>query len=212
MADVINSIPVRFYMDNGQPHTTATYQNLVSTLQERTDITYLTAEPRTITLGSAEIEVLLLPSADSTNLNNRSVGLVLRYGSFLAFLSGDSEVQELSFWVQHGLVPDVTVLKAPHHGSHNGFTWEFLQTAHPEVIVISVGTNSYGHPRPEALQAYRSVAEVVLRTDHDGQVTIVGHKDGRYEVVLGQETILMDQALGSRGERTEAVGTSYVYE
>ena len=78
MADVINSIPVRFYMDNGQPHTTATYQHLVSTLQERTDITYLTAEPRTITLGSVQIEVLLLPSADSTDFNNRSVGLVLR--------------------------------------------------------------------------------------------------------------------------------------
>ena len=212
MADVINSIPVRFYMDNGQPHTTATYRNLLSTLQQRTDITYLVAEPRTITLGSAEIEVLLLPSANSTNLNNRSVGLVLRYGSFLVFLSGDSEVQELSFWVQRGVVPDVTVLKAPHHGSHNGFTSEFLQAAQPEVVVISVGTNSYGHPRPEALQAYSSVAEVVLRTDHDGQVTIVGYKDGRYEVVLGQETILMDQALGSRGERTEAVGTSYVYE
>ncbi|SVC49155.1 uncharacterized protein METZ01_LOCUS302009 [marine metagenome] len=216
MADVINSIPVRFYMDNGQPHTTATYQNLFSTLQQRTDITYLAAEPRTITLGSAEIEVLPLPSANSTNLNNRSVGLVLRYGSFLAFLSGDSEVQELSFWVQHGLIPDVTVLKAPHHGSHNGFTWEFLQTAQPEVVVISVGANSYGHPRPEALQAYSSVAEVVLRTDHDGQVTIVGHKDGRYEVVLGQEAILMGQALGHRAEQSivsaGAVITSYIYE
>ena len=216
MADVINSIPVRFYMDNGQPHTTATYRNLLSTLQQRTDITYLVAEPRTITLGSAEIEVLLLPSANSTNLNNRSVGLVLRYGSFLAFLSGDSEVQELSFWVQHGLIPDVTVLKAPHHGSHNGFTWEFLQTAQPEVVVISVGANSYGHPRPEALQAYSSVAKVVVRTDHDGQVTIVGHKDGRYEVMLGQEAILMGQALGRRAEQSivsaGAVITSYVYE
>jgi beta-lactamase superfamily II metal-dependent hydrolase len=216
MADVINSIPVRFYMDNGQPHTTATYQNLISTLQQRTDITYLAAEPRTITLGSAEIEVLLLPPVNSTNLNNRSVGLVLRYGSFLVFLSGDSEVQELSFWVQHGLAPDVTVLKAPHHGSHNGFTWEFLQAAQPEVVVISVGTNSYGHPRPEALQAYSSVAEVVLRTDDDGQVTIVGYKDGRYEVILGQETIMTGQALGSRGQRStaraEAVVTSYVYE
>jgi len=212
MVDVINSIPVRFYMDNGQPHTTATYQNLMRTLQQRTDITYLAAEPRTIGLGSAEIEVLPLLPVNSTDHNNRSVGLVLRYGSFVVFLSGDSEVRELAFWVQQGVVPDVTVLKAPHHGSDNGFTWEFLQDAQPEVVVISVGTNSYGHPRPEALQAYSSVAKVVLRTDHDGQVTIVGHKDGRYEVVLGQETILRDQALGSRGERTEAVGTSYVYE
>jgi beta-lactamase superfamily II metal-dependent hydrolase len=216
MVDVINSIPVRFYMDNGQPHTTATYQNLIATLQQRTDITYLAAEPRTIGLGSAEIEVLPLLPVNSTDHNNRSVGLVLRYGSFVVFLSGDSEVRELAFWVQQGVVPDVTVLKAPHHGSDNGFTWEFLQYAQPEVVVISVGGNSYGHPRPEALQAYSSVAEVVLRTDDDGQVTIVGYKDGRYELVFGQETIMTGQTLGGRGQRStvsaEAVVTRYVYE
>ena len=186
MEDVINSIPVTFYMDNGQPHTTATYRNLVRTLQQRTDITYLTAEPRTIRLGSAEIEVLPLLPANSTDFNNRSVGLVLRYGSFVAFLSGDSETRELTFWVRQGVVPNVTVLKAPHHGSDNGFTQEFLQAAKPNLVVISVGRNSYGHPRPEAVQAYSSVAQRVLRTDRDGQVTIRGYRDGRYELQRGQ--------------------------
>jgi len=204
MAGVINSIPVRFYMDNGQPHTTATYQNLMRTLQQRTDITYLAAEPRTIGLGSAEIEVLPLLPVNSTDHNNRSVGLVLRYGSFVVFLSGDSEVRELAFWVQQGVVPDVTVLKAPHHGSDNGFTWEFLQDAQPEVVVISVGGNSYGHPRPEALQAYTSVTPTVLRTDYHGQVTILGYEDGRYEVMLGEETVATGQERETQEQRRRA--------
>ena len=188
MVDVINSIPVRFYMDNGQPHTTATYQRLSATLQQRTDITYLIAEPRSISLGSVEIEVLPLLPVLSTDLNNRSVGLVVRYGDFVAFLSGDSEIEALTFWVQGGVVPDVTVLKAPHHGSADGFTWEFLENVDPEVVAISVGsTNTYGHPHAQALQAYTSAANTVLRTDRDGQITIVGYKDGRYEVVLGYE-------------------------
>ena len=193
MADVINSIPVRFYMDNGQTHTTATYQGLASTLQQRTDVTYLIAEPRSISLGSVEIEVLPLLPVASTDFNNRSIGLIVRYGDFAAFLSGDSEVEELSFWTQQDVVPDVTVLKAPHHGSYNGFTSEFLEDAEPEVVAISVGSNTYGHPHAEALEAYTSAAETVLRTDLDGQITIVGYEDGRYEVVLGQEVIAMGQ-------------------
>lgn len=209
MVDVINSIPVHFYMDNGQPHTTATYQGLASILQQRTDITYLIAEPRFISLGSVEIEVLPLLPLASTDFNNRSVGLVVRYGDFVAFLSGDSEVKELSFWTQLGVVPDVTVLKAPHHGSDDGYTWEFLEDAEPEVVVISVGSNTYGHPHGEALQAYTSVAETVLRTDRDGQVTIVGYEDGRYEVILGQETIAMGQG---RSVGAGVAITRYIHE
>ena len=184
MADLLNAMPVRFYMDNGQAHTTATYRRLVSTLLERPDITYLVAEPRIISLGSAELEVLPLPPIDVDH-NNRSVGLVLRFGSFTAFFSGDSEVEELTHFLREGVVPDVTLLKAPHHGSNDAFTPDFLQTSCPEVVVISVGENDYGHPRPEALSAYEAIAQWVSRTDVVGQVTVLGAEDGRYEVVAG---------------------------
>ena len=44
MVEVIEAIPIRYFMDNGQPHTTATYQILIRTLQRRADITYLAAD------------------------------------------------------------------------------------------------------------------------------------------------------------------------
>ena len=185
MVGVMNTYPVQFYMDNTDTHTTVTYRELIETLQQRTEITYLVAEPRTIQLGGAEIQVLPLLPPGSADLNNRSVGLVVRYGAFTAFLSGDSEIEELTFWVEQEVVPDVTLLKAPHHGGADAVTSEFLERAQPEVVVISVGVNTYGHPHPEAVQAYEAVADTVMTTREQGPVTILGYSDGRYEIRTG---------------------------
>jgi beta-lactamase superfamily II metal-dependent hydrolase len=183
--DVLTARPVRFFMDNGVPHSTATYARLMATLDRLEEVTYLRATPRTITLGSVTLEVLPIPAADA-QLNDRSVGLVLRFGDFTAFLSGDSEVHQLNEWTSRGDVPDVVLLKAPHHGSVNGFTRDFLAAARPDVVVVSVGAdNAYGHPRPEALTAYAAVGARVLRTDRSGHVTVLGHADGGFEIVTG---------------------------
>lgn len=190
MAHVIESMPVRSYMDNGDPHATATYRRLLAALDARPEITYLEALPRTISLGSVEIEVLPLLRRGTTDHNNRSVTLVVRYGTFTAFLSGDSEIRQLTDLVGRGVVPRMTLLKAPHHGSDNGFTPAFLRAGRPEVVVISVGRNGYGHPRPAALSAYAEIGARVLRTDMDGHVGIQGYRDGGYGVVRGQQVAL----------------------
>jgi beta-lactamase superfamily II metal-dependent hydrolase len=185
LVDVLTARPVRFYMDNGVSHTTATYARLMETLERLEQVTYLQATPRTITLGSVELQVLPMPDSGD-DINDRSVGLVLRFGAFSAFFSGDSERAELDFWAEGGLVPDVTLLKAPHHGSVNGFTPAFLRAARPELVVVSVGAdNTYGHPRPEAMTAYAAVPARILRTDRDGHVTVLGYADGSWRVVLG---------------------------
>jgi len=187
--DVLTARPVRFYLDNGRPHTTATYERLMATLERLEAVTVLAPTPRTISLGPVSIRVLPLPS-ENVEHNDRSVGLVLEFGDFSAFFSGDSERYELDWWVARDLVPDVTLLKAPHHGSVNGFTRRFLDRAQPEIVVISVGANnSYGHPRPEAMTAFESVATHIRRTDRDGPVTVLGYEDGSYEIVLGSEVV-----------------------
>lgn len=213
---VMDAFPVRFYMDNGVPYTTATYRRVLEALEQRPEITYLAAEPRTVALGGATLEVLPAPpvppdsitftwfraAADSglvaeaapdaplwiaeDDQNNRCVALVVRHGSFTAFLSGDSEIEQLTHLLREGVVPDVTLLKAPHHGSRNGVTAAYLEVARPEIVVISVGAdNAHGHPMPEALEAYRAIAEV-HRTDLDGSVTVLGYPDGSYEVMTGE--------------------------
>lgn len=198
MWQVLQSVPVRFYMDNGQPHTTTTYLTVMQVLRSRPEITYLEAVPRTLQLGSVSIEVLPLPPRASSNLNNHSVGLVVRHGEFKAFLSGDSEQPELQYFLQAGVVPDVTLLKAPHHGSDDAVSEPFLAAARPEVVVISVGFgNSYGHPSPSALFTYPRYANEVFRTDQHGQVTVSGYEDGTYKVTLGATVVAQGRARPS---------------
>lgn len=181
MDDVLEFFHVRNFMDNGLPHATRTYDRLLDAVENERGMVYLHAEPRTLELGGASIEVLPMPSGPSDQ-NNRSVALVVRYGDFSVFLSGDSEASQLRFMTRRGVVPDVTVLKAPHHGAKNGFTQGFLDAARPEVVVVSVGRNAYGHPSPAAISAFRSAAAILLRTDQAGSVAVVGRRSGAYEV------------------------------
>lgn len=183
MDEVLRAFPVGSYMDNGTPHTTATWSRLAELLRARTDIRYLEASPRTLTLGSVRLEVLPLPDDEELEQNDRSVVLVLRYGRFAALLTGDAEVPAVTRLVHAGVVPDVAVLKGAHHGSRNGVTRAFLRAARPEVVVLSLGAgNSYGHPHPEALEAYRHVTPEIYRTDRHGRITVIGHEDGSWTV------------------------------
>lgn len=205
MAGVMETLPVRFYMDNGQPHTTQTYWRLLSALDRRPEITYLEASPRTLTLGEVEIEVLPLLPRGSTEHNDRSVALVVRYGRFTAFLSGDSEVRQLSHLVGQGVVPEATLLKAPHHGSDNGFTRDFLAAAKPRVVVISAGRNNpYGHPRPAALNAFHASGAAIFRTDLHGHVSVAGSENGDYEVAYGGQVALRGTAGSAEPRRPSA--------
>lgn len=75
-------------------------------------------------------------------------------------------------------VPDVSILKVPHHGSQNGLTRKFLELADPRVSMISVGKrNSYGHPSKSVLDMFEATNRIYLRTDKEG--SIVFSTDGR---------------------------------
>lgn len=193
--DVLTARPVATYLDNGTPHSTRTYLELMAHI-ERLDVRYLEAAPRTLQLGDVSLEILPMPST-TVEQNDRSVGVLLRFGDFSALLTGDSERDELDYWLRQNAIPDVTLLKAPHHGAANGFTYGFLEVAQPEVVVISVGNNNpYAHPRPEALAAYTSVADRVYRTDRDGTVTVMGFADGRFDVVFGDAPFAREAPRG----------------
>ncbi|MFQ5809284.1 MAG: ComEC/Rec2 family competence protein [Armatimonadota bacterium] len=195
MAELMLNFTMLNYMDNGVPHTTSTYSHLMYTLRRDPKITYLEATERTIRLGSVALHIIPPPPsslppgervAGDDGLNNQSIGVVVEFGEFRALLTGDSEVEELNYFLTRG-VPQVTVLKAAHHGSRDAVTPAWLSATKPEVVVISVGRNNeYGHPHPWALRYYEATAKEIFRTDLHGDVTILGNRDGTYEVITGR--------------------------
>ncbi len=121
-------------------------------------------------LGEARIEVLA-PPADRIllkNLNDRSIVLRVRHGKVSFLLTGDIEEagEEL---LEPG---EITVLKAPHHGSRTSSTPAFVQKTRARFVVFCVGRgNRFHFPNLEVEERYREIGAQCFRTDSDGAVT-----------------------------------------
>lgn len=75
--------------------------------------------------------------------------------------------------VETGLLPkltDIDILKVAHHGSRYGSTKIFLEKTKPEIGIISVGKNRYGHPHPDTLKRLIEAEVSVYRTDVQGTI------------------------------------------
>lgn len=119
--------------------------------------------------GRVVLEVLNPPAAAAGAVNERSVGLVLRYdGAARALLLGDLGLPtepELA-------VPPVDLLLVPHHGSRGSTGEQLIAAASPRWAVISVGRNQYGHPAPEVVERLRRAGVQVYSTQVNGAVRL----------------------------------------
>lgn len=131
-----------------------------------------------IRYGSLEFDILgptenVRVLGASTDLNQLSVVLEMNYGKFRALFTGDIGQGEELALEEADLLKKLDVLKVAHHGSKYSSTAEFLSAVRPELAVISVGKNGYGHPTSEALGRLKAVGSRIWRTDKQGELEII---------------------------------------
>ena len=68
--------------------------------------------------------------------------------------------------------PDIEVLAVGHHGAASSTSSELLKELCPEMALISVGDNSYGHPSNQTLRRLLVSGAEILRTDLQGDIHI----------------------------------------
>ena len=100
--------------------------------------------------------------------NSTSLVIKASFGSFDVLFTGDAESEVLS---QISL-SDVEILKVSHQGSRGAVTPEDLGRIKPEVGIIFVGKNNYGHPSREIIELLKNANVKTYRTDRDGTVKI----------------------------------------
>ncbi len=64
------------------------------------------------------------------------------------------------------------ILKVAHHGSKYSSCDTFLSAVSPEVAVIQVGRNYYGHPSPDVLERLAAHNAHIFRNDENGAVLV----------------------------------------
>lgn len=220
MDEVLEAFPVRVYMDNGLPHTTATYTRVMSLVESRGVAYKPGLAGQVVNLDDGiRIEVLNphAPPLSGTrsDLNSNSVVTRVTHGEVCMLLTGDSEEPTEELLVQKGLGP-CAILKVAHHGSAHSTTDAFLRAVKPTDAIISAGVdNRYGHPTEEAMDRLKSAGARLHRTDLSGTIRVTS--DGRSARIepLGKEggappsaaVVAVAETPAAPARPTEAVAT-----
>jgi len=189
----LNDIPIKQVLDSGQVHTTSTFENFL-TLIDQTGIPYSTAERgQTIDLDpSLKIEVLSPPATlFAGDLNQNSVVLKVTYNKVSFLLAGDAGFEAENSLLSSGYNLKCDILKVGHHGSSSSSCSAFLSRVKPTGSIIEVGAaNAYGHPTSKTLSALKNIGSKVYRTDTNGNIVIT--TDGQsYSVSTGKQSWTM---------------------
>jgi beta-lactamase superfamily II metal-dependent hydrolase len=124
-------------------------------------------------LGGAELTILA-PAGEYGDLNNLSVASRLTYGGVSFLFTGDMEAEAEGDVAAAGRNLRCDVLDVSHHGSNTSTTGELLDAAAPAYAVVSCGLdNSYGHPHREVVERVRERDIRILRTDLNGNITLI---------------------------------------
>lgn len=171
-------------IDPGEPFVEASYDAWLETLAQRGVRWRRAAVGDQWTIDGVEFRVVHPPAhwpQRGFDLNEDSIVLELRYGDFVALLTGDAGFPAESLLA--GTVGPVALLKVGHHGSRHSTGESFLAAVAPQAAVISVGRNGYGHPAPATLARLGAARVPVWRTDQHGTVRV--ETDGRSFTVRG---------------------------
>ena len=140
-----------------------------------------------IVLLSAGDQVRLSQSATMTvyspnaatqpeSINDMSLLVRIESEGGSALFTGD-----LSQECEPEVIPNADILKVAHHGSDKATSQRFVDACSPEIAVISVGENSFGHPSPDTTARLKEAGARVLQTRSCGAITLT-RRGGSWQI------------------------------
>ena len=132
-------------------------------------------EPLETALGSGTLTVY--PPVSKGDTNEEGLTILCAAGDFELLITGDMNSATEKKLIEAYELPDIEVLVAGHHGSKYSTSEELLTAVWPEVGVLSVGENSFGHPTEEAMGRMAAAGMTLYRTDWQGNILIRVHPE-----------------------------------
>ncbi len=177
--DVLDRYQVRAVVLNNLDCPNSLYQQLLQEIRKR-NITVLSGLTGTrIRSKDSPSQLLIIHPSHLATMNDNADEFssvdILSLGGKQFLFTGDIGFQE-----EKELIPLLSllpagerILKVAHHGSRYASSQTFLEAFSPQIAVIEVGNNNYGHPHPDTLQRLKDAQVKVLRTDLDGSIRFI---------------------------------------
>ena len=113
----------------------------------------------------------LYPAESAADDNESSVCVLFQAENCDILITGDRSSAGERALLKQATLPQLELLIAGHHGSHNATSADLLYATRPKTVAISVGENNrYGHPRQELLDRLSRFGCEVYRTDLQGTI------------------------------------------
>ncbi len=189
-----SDIPVRRYVGNLVDCPNRTTDDTVRDLLESLGVPRQSLGADTIPIDGVDFIILPPDPVDDPcpqDENDNSIVVRMEFGDWSMLFTGDAETDERQWLMaNHPELLDVDILKASHHGSHNGADGEvggesWMDFVTPEDVVISVADRSqHGHPHTEAMDAYEdAVGHFDIHcTSRHGTMRIYGYRSGWHRI------------------------------
>lgn len=172
--ELLQRYEVGAFVEPGMYKDTATAKKLSKEVDDQKIPRVIARRGMTMDLGGGAVLEVLYPDRDVSNIGGDKAnegGIVMRltYGESTVLMMAD-----VGAGVEAHLLPlgdlESDIVKVGHHGSRFSSSDAFIQEVSPDVAVISVGKNSYGHPTPQTLSVLKKYGADILRTDQNGTI------------------------------------------
>jgi competence protein ComEC len=129
--------------------------------------------------------------------NDDSCVLLVRTAQTGILLPGDIERRAEAYLTRHGLIPEVDLVVAPHHGSKSSSSGPFVAATRPRFVVFSAGDrNRWGFPAEQVSARWRNAGAKAMTTAYSGAIVFETDR-------LGGLTLRRQQRLDGRRLWTE---------
>lgn len=181
---VLKTYKVKSFATEGLINTTPVYKELKNTLKNKKIEERILYKGDIFRIKDLQIKVLgpskelisKTPNGEiSESTEDGSLMLLLSFGEFDTILTGDSPLSEAQ--ESAGELDDIEVFQIPHHGSRFNTDENVLGEINPQIAIISVGKNKYGHPSKDIIKLLEELEIKTFRTDIYGDIEIISDRE-----------------------------------
>ncbi len=135
-----------------------------------TDVVWVSDD---LTLTDGSLRLTVTAPLGGKEENERGLFVLAEQGDFEVLITGDAGFSQERRFLERLGDRDIEVLIVGHHGSATSTGDRLLEELRPDVAVISVGYNLYGHPTDAVLERLAACGAQVRRTDEEGNITVL---------------------------------------
>jgi len=106
-------------------------------------------------------------------INDTSIVAEMVFNDISFLFTGDISKKIEKQLVDKYIDLDTDILKVAHHGSKTSSCLEFIEAVSPDIAVISVGENRWGHPNQEVLENFQQFNIEILITRELGDIKVI---------------------------------------